>query len=61
MSEECNWVIEDYDANLYKCNACELLWVLEDGTPEYNEMNYCPKCGKKINHIYNEKLNRYDD
>ena len=32
----------------YKCSVCGKLWVLNAGTPKDNEMNYCPKCGAKM-------------
>lgn len=35
----------------YECSVCGKLWVLNDGTPKNNEMNYCPKCGAKMGEI----------
>ena len=29
----------------YQCSECGLEWILNDGTPEENNMNYCPHCG----------------
>ena len=37
----------EYDSNVYVCSNCGLVWYLEEGTPEENDMNYCPKCGEK--------------
>ena len=37
---------EDFDDdNSYLCTSCGEIWILNDGTPEENNMNYCPKCG----------------
>lgn len=37
---------EDFsDDNSYRCTACGEIWALYDGTPEENNMNYCPNCG----------------
>lgn len=40
----------NYDAGTeaYICSKCGLTWALTDGTPEENEMYYCPKCSRKI-------------
>ena len=38
------WEDFDYD-NSYLCTSCGEIWILNDGTPEENNMNYCPKCG----------------
>ena len=36
---------EDY---AYVCSACGEVWTLIDGTPEDNNMNYCPNCGARM-------------
>lgn len=36
---------EDY---AYACSACGEVWTLIDGTPEDNNMNYCPNCGARM-------------
>ena len=33
----------------YKCSVCGECFVLETGTPQENEYNYCPHCGAKMN------------
>lgn len=38
------WEDFDYD-NSYLCTSCGEIWTLNDGTPEENNMNYCPNCG----------------
>ena len=32
----------------YICSECEEPWVLNDGTPEENNMRYCPSCGARM-------------
>jgi hypothetical protein len=29
----------------YRCSVCGEDWYLVDGTPQQNNMNFCPKCG----------------
>lgn len=43
------WKYDD-DYGYWICGnlKCCLLWCCDDGTPSENEMNYCPKCGLKI-------------
>jgi len=39
----------DYTGTFYaECSRCGLVWWLEEGTAEDNEMYYCPKCGAKM-------------
>lgn len=40
---------EDYYGSIvYKCSVCGEDWDMIDGTPEDNDMNYCPNCGAKM-------------
>ena len=40
---------EGYDGDVYySCSACGCDWICIDGTPEENDMHYCPKCGAKM-------------
>lgn len=32
----------------YRCSVCGEEWYLEDGTPQQNNMNFCPKCGARM-------------
>jgi DNA-directed RNA polymerase subunit RPC12/RpoP len=32
----------------YRCSACGCEWFLEDGSPTENGMNYCPRCGARM-------------
>lgn len=45
--KECNFIRKD-DYTRYECSNCKEEWYFEDGTPEDNSYNYCPKCGAKI-------------
>ena len=42
------WTVHDPDFNSYQCKNCGLAWMLNDGNPFENEMNYCPRCGAKM-------------
>jgi hypothetical protein len=45
------YTLVDGDANAWECSECKEWWVLTDGIPKDNYMNYCPKCGSKIEEI----------
>jgi DNA-directed RNA polymerase subunit RPC12/RpoP len=32
----------------YRCSVCGEEWYLEDGTPQQNNMNFCPRCGSRM-------------
>lgn len=32
----------------YRCSVCGEEWYLEDGTPQQNNMNFCPRCGARM-------------
>lgn len=40
--------LSDEYGDTYECSECGLMWCLDDGTPQENEMYYCPKCGSKM-------------
>ena len=42
--EECAWVEEDG----YWDTDCKHVFVINEGTPEENEMRFCCYCGKRI-------------
>lgn len=46
-AETCLWENLDYEHNIWN-TQCGLMWTLEEGAPEENDMNYCPKCGNKL-------------
>ena len=39
------WIVGDYEEGTWECSNCGLLWTLNDGTPEENNMNFCTYCG----------------
>lgn len=43
----CEWKLEDEEANVYD-TSCRNPHILINGTPEENNYEYCPYCGKKI-------------
>ena len=44
------WITEDeyYVDDTYICSACGYEFIITDGDLESNELNYCPKCGAKM-------------
>ena len=38
------YVVDDW-WDVHRCTACGELWTLEAGTPQENNMNFCPNCG----------------
>lgn len=40
-----SWECIDDDGGVYRCTACGDEWYLEAGTPEENNMHFCPHCG----------------
>lgn len=41
--------------NVYTCSACGSEFVLEAGTPEDNEYNFCPNCGAEMRKEENDE------
>lgn len=47
------WICIDEEGNTWQCTNCIKLgkndwWQFNDGTPQDNEMDYCPHCGAKM-------------
>ena len=40
--------IEQSEESLYSCSVCGAEWVTIEGTPEENDMDFCPHCGAKM-------------
>ena len=38
----------------YRCSVCGEEWHLEDGTPQLNNMNFCPYCGADMREAEND-------
>lgn len=45
-SDTCNWEFDDIAC--YYHGNCGIDWCFTDGTLKDNEVNYCPKCGRKV-------------
>ena len=39
------WKLYDEDFNGWYCTNCDNPWHLDDGTPQENNMHFCPFCG----------------
>ena len=53
MKEKCEWSISFDDV---WASDCGLLWEFNnDETPKWNNMNYCPQCGKELEEIPEEE------
>ena len=48
MKGEWKYNPNDYDDNTWECSVCKEPWTLIDGTPQDNNMNYCPNCGSDM-------------
>ena len=45
------WILNPcnlYNDATWVCSVCGNEWVLIDGTPLDNQMDYCPRCGAKM-------------
>ena len=38
----------------YGCSVCGEEWYLEDGKPKDNNMNFCPRCGARMDGEQND-------
>lgn len=38
----------------YRCSVCGEEWYLEDGKPKDNNMNFCPRCGARMDGEQND-------
>ena len=43
--EPCIW---KWDVDGFWRGSCGIPWWMETGTPEENGMNFCPRCGKRL-------------
>lgn len=49
QKEPCEWILDDDEANAWECSKCNAVWILDAGTPQENNMRFCPECGSPIN------------
>lgn len=47
LARTCVWSRADDDTDLWE-GSCGVAWSLSEGPPEENEMNYCPRCGARL-------------
>lgn len=45
-----HWIKTDYE-DTYECSVCGEMWTLNDGTPKENNMDYCMRCGAKMDEV----------
>ena len=47
---EGEWIEHDDDwcGAFYTCSVCGCDWTTIDGTPQENNMRFCPECGAKM-------------
>jgi len=61
QEKQCTLKRTDDDCNVYECSNCKDEWVLIDGTPEENNINYCQNCGAKVKEVIEiEELNEVE-
>jgi len=53
LPKEGEWI--DLFGHDYKCSVCGE-WYRMDGTPEQEDMNYCPNCGAKMRGEHDEQI-----
>ena len=46
-----------WDDVVFVCSNCEEPWTLIEGTPEQNNMNFCPNCGADMRGIEDGETN----
>lgn len=44
----CTYKQTEIDYNSWECSKCKCDWCMEEGTPQDNNLNYCPECGARI-------------
>jgi hypothetical protein len=45
-AETCVWKEDQFEGGWD--GSCGIKWWLDYGNPKENEMNFCPRCGKRI-------------
>ena len=46
--KECIFREDGAEEGLWNCSNCHDEWLFYEGTPEDNELKYCPHCGAKV-------------
>ena len=47
-AKHCKWTCTDESAGVYRCSYCDGDFLILEGTPDDNSINYCPYCGAKL-------------
>lgn len=48
VKKECVFREDGTEECLWHCSNCNKEWLFYEGTPEDNELKYCPHCGAKV-------------
>ena len=48
LQKECIFREDGAEEGLWHCSNCHDEWLFYEGTPEDNELKYCPHCGAKV-------------
>ncbi len=48
VKKECVFREDGTEECLWHCSNCKKEWLFYEGTPEDNELKYCPHCGAKV-------------
>ena len=59
--KSCEWFETDQDANLWECGNCHEEWTFIEGNPVENDMQFCPKCGAKVDVVNALECTRHDE
>jgi hypothetical protein len=60
----CTWTYDDsYENKHWECECGQAWWIMDDegGGLAANEMNFCPKCGRRIVEVRPETEKVEDD
>lgn len=57
LAKTADWikVPEENGEEHYQCSNCGMTWFLAFGDPIQNEMNYCPRCGLKMEKVVSQE------
>lgn len=44
----CHNLASGYDGDDFRCSKCGEVWELTCGTPEENNLHFCPNCGARV-------------
>ena len=47
----CTMTLVDQEHNVFRCDKCSELWRFEADGPDENNWEFCPHCGRRIDHV----------